>query len=80
MKIQAINNTQNKVNTNFKAINIKAIDNKHKQYLYNEVVDMVNKHHIPSLFGPEEIILNTNAKKTLEKLNKMNIKYTHFEK
>ena len=80
MRVQTINNTQNKANTNFKSINIKAVDNKHKQYLYNEVVDMVKKHHIPSVFGPKEIVLNTNAQKTIDKLNKMNVKYTHFEK
>lgn len=80
MKVQSINHTQAKANTNFKAINIKAADNAHKKFLYNEVVDLVKEHQVTSVFGPKEIVLNTNAQKTLDKLNKMNVKYTHFEK
>ena len=80
MKVQSINHTQAKANTNFKAIKIKAEDNKHIKYLYNDVVEVAKKHQIPSVFGPKEITLNTDAQKTLDKLNKMNVKYTHFEK
>ncbi len=57
----------------------KCAQNKSHQYLYNEVMDIVKKEHIPALFNNEGIKLSNTTKNVIEKLKSLGIKYIKSE-
>ena len=66
--------------TNFNAqISINANQNKRTKYLYNTVLKMTNAYKIPATFETDTIFLPRTTEEILQKLNKLNIKYTKTE-
>lgn len=49
--------------------------NKHRKYLYNEMLNLMNKNHFGGEFRNENIKLSNVPKSILEILNKLKIKY-----
>lgn len=67
--------------TNFKAgVRIEAVNNTHRKYLYNEMLDTVKKHHIPAVFDNKGITLNNITTKVKNTLKKLKINYTDVKK
>lgn len=48
--------------------------NRDKKYLYNEVIDIVKKHHTPAVVGNEGIEI-TATNKVIEKLKEIGVKF-----
>ena len=63
MKIQRIN------------VLIPTNQNKHRQYLYNEMLDLMNKYHFGGEFGNEKIKLNSMPESLLKVLEDLKIKF-----
>ena len=49
--------------------------NKHKKYLYNEMLDLMNKNHFGGEFRNENIKLSSAPKFVLGMLDKLKVKY-----
>ena len=54
--------------------------NKHRKYLYNEMLDLMNKNHFGGEFRNENIKLSSMPKSVLGILNKLKIKYNIGDK
>lgn len=63
MKIQRIN------------LVIHSNENKHRKYLYNEMLDLMNKHHFGGEFRNETIKLSSMPDNLLKLLKELDIKY-----
>ena len=57
------------------SIKILAKDNKHKEYLYNELVDIVNKHKLSALFSNKHVEIHNPTKAVAESLKAAGIKF-----
>ena len=55
-------------------ITIPTIHNKHRPYLYNEMLDMMNVHHFGGEFRNESIKLNSMPKDLLNVLRDLKIR------
>ena len=63
--------------TNFQAgVRIKSIENRHKNFLYNEVNDITKEYKIPANFRTHDIELPSVSKAILAKLNALGIKFS----
>lgn len=60
-------------------IRINAADNKHCKYLYNKVLDHVQREKLPAVFATDYIDLSTPKQSTLEELKKWGIKFFNLE-
>ena len=49
--------------------------NKHRKYLYNEMIDLMNKNHFGGEFRNENIKLSLMPEQLLQILDKLKIKY-----
>ena len=49
--------------------------NKHRKYLYNEMLDLMNKNHFGGDFRNENIKLSSAPKSVLGILDKLKVKY-----
>ena len=61
----------------FKANPVKVLveNNKHKKYLYNEVIDIVKKDHLSAVVHNKGIDLLSTTKDSIEKLKKAGINF-----
>ncbi len=66
----------NKINqTNFRGnITIIAKENTHKQYLYNELMDICRKHKLPANFCIDKVEFPSISDSVIEKIKALGIK------
>ena len=53
--------------------------NKHRKYLYNEILDLMNKNHFGGEFANEHIKLSSMPETLLEILKDLKIKYERLK-
>ena len=62
--------------TNFRAgVRIKSAENRHRQYLYNDLIGITKEFRIPANFKTHEIELPSVSKSIIDKLKELNIKF-----
>ena len=65
--------------TNFGAgVKIKCAENRHRQYLYNEIEAIRKEYKIPANFRTHEIELPSISKAIVDKLKELNIKFNNI--